>query len=900
MICIISLHQIMTLKTTDIEQLSVDLSKQIDDTISQLQVLLDQKSISDLFEPVYNATIPTSNVLFQSSVKLNTLINVTKQSHQVLLDALNNNLSACHVKRKGETKQMDVFNSRIVDLNNVDAILEDKACDNDLFLEAMRDATFNSLFPLSIDNSRIQNRYSSVTLADLQTKNQFRYPSSGAGFDDVNCIKDQFAQTQQIVVGFGSESTNLIRYDHVEELQGVNATKSFENGFVFKDRCIDRSVRVFVGTQQQIFNKVPQVLTGDEIQGFLKNTNLVEPSINQIVFALQQIYHELIADKNSTRMLTKISGSTIFRPTEIVILANCVNTSQLRRIQKVIKRNQDLFSELERMNIHVDFKQSGGQAKNCVDLDYLKQFSRIFQDNDVESDKTEFKLLPAKVDEFGQTSFSFCSKSSRFLACSKVPQQGFLIHTAGTVVFEKCGQVLIIDKETLLIYVDSFNQFVGEQLGQNVGNEMNQSTLNLIQSKTSNIIKLDNIIVSSTHIDANLIYIIYLRVPVKYTSVTYNRNLFSNAKFKAQDLCFNLSYYDQQCNNKLLVYFPQEYIGSNYLSPKESVFMKGVTMTPETSSKFANFLQFEYDYSKLSQPTYRLIFNESLTGNSFMIFALAHENSFNALKNTYEYIRNNFDDMLYVGRTSVTGAMSIYPDNKLTQKTLGTIYNISLYTISDNLISKAGIIFKEIDCEYHTESGVIQDSCLFIGLPFTNFLLAQDYIVVKKYQAFLLFLQNNQGILDKLGDRNLKFMFNSLSWNSLSYNCSNRDFKAINQILFGKGLGLCELKETHIGVESQFQIMDQYFTSGKQVGENHVIVPLMSSKSSILVFSGDYDAKLQFQCQKVRSQSLARFAEVNLVKQWTECHKSGETVKKINVGITALFVFMLAMILAAV
>ncbi|CAL5971892.1 Hypothetical_protein [Hexamita inflata] len=121
-----------------------------------------------------------------------------------------------------------------------------------------------------------------------------------------------------------------------------------------------------------------------------------------------------------------------------------------------------------------------------------------------------------------------------------------LIQAAGTVVFEKCGQVLIVDRETLMIYVDSFNQFVGQQLGYHVGNEMNQSTLNLIQSKASNIIKLDNIIVSSCFIDANLIYVMYLRVPVKYTSVTYNRNLFSNAKFKAQDLCFNLTYYDQQ------------------------------------------------------------------------------------------------------------------------------------------------------------------------------------------------------------------------------------------------------------------------------------------------------------------------------------------------------------------
>ncbi|CAL5971924.1 Conserved_hypothetical protein [Hexamita inflata] len=325
--------------------------------------------------------------------------------------------------------------------------------------------------------------------------------------------------------------------------------------------------------------------------------------------------------------------------------------------------------------------------------------------------------------------------------------------------------------------------------------------------------------------------------------------------------------------------------------------MKGVTMTPETSSKFADFLQFEYDYSKLSQPTYRQIFNESLTGNSFMIFALAHENSFNALKNTYKYIRNTFDEMLYVGRTSVTGAMSIYPDNKLTQKTLGTIYNISMNTIADNVISKAGIIFKELDCEFHTESGIIQDNCLYIGIPFSNFLLAQDYIVVKKYQAFLLFLQNNQDILNQLDDKNLKFIFNSLSWNSLSYNCSERDFKAINQILFGKGLGMCELKETRSGVESQFQIMDQYFTSGKQVSENHVIVLLMSSKSSILVFSGYYDAKLQFQCQKVQSQSLARFSEVNLAKQWIECHKSGESVKQINIGIATVFVFMLVVIL---
>ncbi|CAL5971846.1 Conserved_hypothetical protein [Hexamita inflata] len=892
MICIISLHQIMTLKTSDIEQLSVDLSKQIDDTISQLQVLLDQKSISDLFEPVYNATIPTSNVLFQSNLKWNTLINVTRQSHQVLLDALNNNLSACHVKRKVETKQMDVFNSRIVDLNNVDAIFEDRECDNDFFLEAMRDATFNSLFPLSIDNSRIQNRYSSVILADLETKNQFRYPSSGAGFDDVNCIKDQFAQTQQIIVGLGSESTNLIHYDHIEELQGVNATKSFENGFVFKDRCIDRSVRVFVGDQQHVHNKVPQVLTGDEIQDFLKSTNLVEPSINQIVFALQQIYQELIADKNSTRILTKISGSTIFRPTEIVILANCVNTSQLRRIQKVVKRNQDLFSELERMNIHVEFKQSGGQAKNCLNLDYLKPFSRIFQDNDVESDKTEFKLLPAKVDEFGQTSFSFCSKSSRFLVCSKVPQQGFVIHTVSAVVFEKYGQVLIVDRETLMIYVDSFNQFVGKQFGQHVGNEMNQSTLNLIQSKSSNIIKLDNIIISSCHIDANLIYVMYLRVPVKYTSVTYNKNLFSNVKFNAQDLCFNLSYYDQQCNNKLLIYFPQEFIGSNYLSPKESVFMKGVTMTPETSSKFANFLQFEYDYTKLSQMTYFSIFNETLTGNSFTIFEMAHINNFNTLKNTYDFMKQNFNDMLYVGRAAGTGAMSIYPDNKLTQKTLGSIYNISLNTISDNQISKAGIILKDLDCEYHTESGVIQDTCLYIGIPFTNYLLAQDYFVVKKNKAFLLFLQNNQAILDKLDDMNLKFVFNS-PWNSLSYNCSNRDFKAIHQILFGKGLGLCELKETSSGIESQFKILDQYFTTKKQTDEKHVIVPLTSSKSSILVFSGDYYLKQQLQCQKIQSQSKACFSEVNLVKQWTEYNPPKQIIKQINIGITAVFVFML-------
>ncbi|CAL5971800.1 Conserved_hypothetical protein [Hexamita inflata] len=867
-------QQIIELYSNNIQSLTDSLSKQIDDTITQLQIKLDRKSMSDFFEPIYNATISTAATILYNQQKWNKTINVINQSHQDLLNYLSVH-QACHARRDIQARQMVVYNNRIVDLNNLDMILEDQACESNGFLEAIQNTTFNSLFPNLNSNSRIQNRYSSTILADLFSKNQYRYPGSGAGFDEIDCITDQFSQEQQIIIGFGNQSNQVIKRYSQQRTQEINSTKQYQNSYSFENNCIDRSIRVFLNNQQFTYNKVPQVLTATEIKQFLQYTNLIEPTMNQIISALQAINDENIDNINRNRLLYNISGKTIFRPTKVIILASQICEEQAK-VHKFLEEQQKLFQQLENINIHVEFKQQNSQQhkNNCLDISYVNKYSKIFSNNDITTDKSTIKMFPAKQDEFGQIVFSICSKNDQFLVCTNIPQQGFFVQPQGAIVFQKWGQVLIVDKETLMIYVDSMNQFVGQQFGQQVGNEINDSIINNLQYKKQFTIKLDTGIISSFIIADQFIYVLYLRIPT-YTSLNYNKLLFSKAKFNASNLCFNLSYYDQQCiDNKLIVYFPQIYIGSNILSPQESVYMKGVTMTPETSNKLGQFLQFEYDYKLLNQSTYYSIFHEGISGNSYLFFALAEESSYNALKNTYYYIKQTFSDLLYIGRVCVAGSMSIFPDNKLTPRTLNYVYTISLSTIAENNVTKAGIIFKEFDCEYYTEVGIISDKCLYIGIPFQNFLAAQDFFIVQKDKAFLLFMLENKDILKKLDENNLKFIVNSLSWNSLLYNCTSKDQQLINQILFDQGLGSCELQETNEGLISSFKIQDRYYglnTKLEKASQSYfAIVPLTSSKSTIMVFRDDYDKKLWFQCSQTDNQTFIKHNGIHLVRQWTQ------------------------------
>ncbi|CAL6019025.1 Conserved_hypothetical protein [Hexamita inflata] len=883
---------IIDLKNSNIQQKSVRIGEQIDSSFELFKSSFNQEAISGYFEPSTNQNLPTGVLVDFNKKKLNLLMNVTKYAHQDLLNYLDVHKKPCHVRRPVNAQELDIFNGRIVDLNNVDVIQEDETCEDNTFLEAIKNTTFNSLFPITVNSSRVSNRYSSVFLADLTTDNQYRYPASGNGFDDVTCIKDQFAQIQQIIIGFGSESNDLLRVRQKVVTQDINITKTYSNNYEFEDRCIDRSVRVFVQDTQQIYNQAPQNLSAKEIKDFLSSTQLIDPTVEQIISALDQIKQEVQSNQQKSILMNNISSSDTFRPTEVLILASCVDTFQIRFLQTILKKHQSLFDALSNMNIHIDFKtpSSSPKTNNCQDLKFIINKGGVFDQIHNESQPQSFRIVPAQKDEFGQISFAFCSKTDRYLICSKIPQQGYLIQPSAQILFENFGQALIMNKDNFLIYVDSFNQNVGQQLGWHLGSDINQSILNIIQSQNISSFRLNNRLISTIQLNNNLLYMIYFRIPNSYTSVQPNKQVGQQIKFNASNLCFNLSYYDQQCLNKLNLYFPQDYIGNIILQPHDSIYMKGVTMTVEISQKLAIFLETEYDFSKTNQSTYFSIFNESISDTARFLIALSQQQNYEAIKNTYDMVKNYFNDILYVGRTTVSGPMALYPDNKMTQNTFKTIHNISLITIFDNCFSNTSVVLKKFECEFYTDSGVNSDQCLFVGLPFTNFLLAQDFFVVRKSSAFLLFLQQKQ-ILDDLDQSNLKFQLNSMSWDSFSYKCSATDLQMIDYILFSQGYGQCSYFEQSNQIMYDQRAYPQLFDlKSNIVSENFVIVPLKNSKSTVIVFESTYSQKFQLFCQPVQNEYLSSFKETFVVQNWARIENGFKTAFDIRALIIYLAV----------
>ncbi|CAL6100878.1 Conserved_hypothetical protein [Hexamita inflata] len=881
---------IIDLKNSDIQLKSILIAEQIDDTIELFKTSFNQETISSYFEPSSNQNMPIGLLVDANKKKWNQLMNVTKLAHQDLLNYLEVHKQPCHVRRPVNAKEMDIFNGRIVDLNNVDVIQEDETCEDSTFLEAMKNTTFTSQFPITVNSSRVSNRYSSVFLADLTTDNQYRYPASGNGFDDVTCFKDQFAQIQQIIIGFGSESNDLLRVRQKVVTQDINITKTYSNNYEFEDRCIDRSVRVFVQGTQQIYNQAPQNLSAKEIKDFLSSTQLIDPTVEQIISALDQIKQEVKSNQQKSILLNNISSTDTFRPTEVLILASCVDTFQIRFLQTVLKKHQSLFDALSNMNIHVDFKapSSSPKTNNCQDLKFVINKGGLFDQVHNESQPQSFRIVPAQKDEFGQISFAFCSKTDKYLICSKIPQYGYLIQIAAQILFENFGQVLIMNRDNLLIYVDSFNQNVGQQFGWHLGSDINQSTLNKIQSLNISSFRLNNRQISTIQLNNNLLYMIYLRIPNTYTSVQSNKQVSSQIKFNASNLCFNLSYYDQQCINKLNIYFPQDYLGNIMLSPHDSIYLKGVTMTVEISQKLALFLETEYDFSQINQSTYLSIFNESISDAARFLIALASQSNYDAIQNTYDMVKNYFTDILYVGRTTVSGPMALYPDNKMTQNTFKTIHNISLTTIFDNCFSNTSVVLKQFECEFYTDSGVNSDQCLFVGLPFTNFLLAQDFFVVRKSSAFLLFLQQKQ-ILDDLDKTNLKFQLNSMSWDSFSYNSSVTDLQMIDYILFSQGFGQCSYFEQSNQIMYDQRAYPQLFDLKTNiVSDNFVIVPLKNSKSTVIVFESTYSQNFQLFCQPVQNEYLSSFKQTFVVQNWARA----ENVFKTAFDVRALIIYI--------
>ncbi|CAL5995407.1 Conserved_hypothetical protein [Hexamita inflata] len=204
-------------------------------------------------------------------------------------------------------------------------------------------------------------------------------------------------------------------------------------------------------------------------------------------------------------------------------------------------------------------------------------------------------------------------------------------------------------------------------------------------------------------------------------------------KFTADKLCFNLSFYDEQCINKLNVYFPENYIGNNQFAPKDSLYTKGVKINSSSSKILANFLQNEYVFGKTEYPTYQNIFQEPVSSAAFFVFALAQQQSFDNLQLTYNFIKQKIDGILYVGRTLAPGILSIFPDNKLTSKTVKLINNISTDSIISNVIQNTSIAIKEFDCEFYTETGIIVDIYIY------RYMYIHWYTIYKFFRSIRLF-----------------------------------------------------------------------------------------------------------------------------------------------------------------
>ncbi|CAL6029178.1 Conserved_hypothetical protein [Hexamita inflata] len=831
----------------DIEEFMKILSETIDQSVMDLRQKFNIESISNYFIPISNYNMQPGALLPYNKAKWNKLMNITQSSHQNLLKYLDVHKYPCHVRRPINVQELDIFNGRIVDLNNIDMKEEDESCVENTFLEEMKNVIFNNIFPEEINSSRVSNRYSSVFLAEIQTGKQYRYPASGSSLEDIICIRDQFLQKQQIIIGFGSESTDLLKSKQKVLTQNINYSKTYSNSYSFEDRCIDRSVRVFVKGIQHVFVSVPQIISAKDIQSYLQNIQLTDPTIDQIISALEIINKEFSSNYEKSHILNNISNNTnssLFKSTEVLILVSSLDTFQIRRVQNILKKHKFLLISLQNINININFKTLNPNSNSNDEYKIKVLFNKAIQIHNIQELSSNFKLFSAKKDEFGQISFILCSNTDKYLICSKIPQKGFLIQPQAQILFENFGQVLIMNKDNFIIQVDSFNQNVGQQFGQHVGSQINQTIINIIQTNTSTMCHLFNKIVISTQLDHDLIYMIYLEIPNSYTSVLPNTQVYGDIEFNASILCYNLSYYDQQCTNKLNIYFPQNYIGSNILSPQQSIYMKGVTMTVQISQKFALFLETEFDFTQTNQSTYFNIFNESITDTSRFLIALSQKRNYDALKNTYDYVKQYFDDaILYVGRTTVSGPMAIYPDNKMTEKTFKIIHNISIKTIIDNVMLNTNLVLKEFDCEFFTDSGINQDQCLFVGLPFTNFLLAQDFFVVRKSSAFQLFLRHNKQIVVDLDLYHYKFQINSLSQDSFSYKCSQYDYQIINWIFFNSGFGNC----IYVEQAKTFNINQILFELKHNIIKtNYVIVPLISSKSIILGFKSDITQDFEY------------------------------------------------------
>ncbi|CAL6019145.1 Conserved_hypothetical protein [Hexamita inflata] len=902
MYCTLVLQQIASLRKYKIESLTESLSSTIDHQLDKFQELLDKNSVSQLYSPIFGNGIPMLQLLGYNKYVQNLLMEMINYYHSIVLQYLQKQ-NPCNIRRQIDARETDVFNGRVVDLNNMDSIHDDDVCTDNSFINVMKAATFNALFPLSDKAYRISNRYSSMFVADLESENYYRYPASGTSTEDITCIDDQFSERQQIIIGFASESNDLIKIKQKVNTQDINLTKKYSNSFHFENRCFDRSVRVFVKDHAVVHNLVPQVISSEEIQDFLKNSQLIDPNIEQIISALTQLSEELQSNSEQPLILSNISGQSTFKPTEVVLLSNCVNSFEVRHLQRMIKKHGDLFAKLKNMNVQITFQQSNDSQDNalCQDLKYIIYNGTVLEDVKVivaNNNITQFKMLPAKMDEFGQMSFLLCSKAQNMLVCSKIPQQSIIQQPAAPVIFEKFGQVFLVNRYNMKIYMDSFNLHVGQQFGQQIGVDFNQSTLNIIQQNSTTSIQLKDKIIAAIQLNNNLIYILILVLPDSYCSLVEIPEKFEQIELNASHLCFNLSYYDEQCINKLNVYFPQNYLGANTLSPHDSVYTSGVTMTVENSHKFANFLQNEFKYDLVDSPTYQEIFNQKLNDYTIIVVSITQEKSFQAIKSTYDYIKQNFKDTLYVGRTVISGVMAIYPDNKLTPKTFKTIFNISLSTVFDNAIAKTALIVQEFQCEYYSNQGVVQDTCVFIGMPFADYFLAQDFFVVPKSSAFLLFLQNDQQLLDDLKANDLKFFMTSQSYNSLSYNCTTQDSQAINFILYQHGYGQCQYTEqSSTSITYNLFINNDLFNLKSNIIESSHVITLLSTRNSIiLVFNSKILNEQQYECQQIGNKIILNHRLKYIVQPQLNIQYNTTNKNHVNIQILILYLMILTIV----
>ncbi|CAL5984916.1 Conserved_hypothetical protein [Hexamita inflata] len=368
-------------------------------------------------------------------------------------------------------------------------------------------------------------------------------------------------------------------------------------------------------------------------------------------------------------------------------------------------------------------------------------------------------------------------------------------------------------------------------------------------------------------------------------------------KFIADKLCFNLSFYDEQCINKLNIYFPENYIGNNQFAPKDSLYMKGVKINSRSSKKLADFLENEYIFGQTVYPTYKSIFNESVSIPAFFIISQSQQQSVDNLEHAYTILKQKIDSILYVGRNIAPGILSIYPDNKLTSKTIKLINNISIDGIISNVISNSSIVIKEFDCEFYTDTGIIADSCMYVGIPFTNFLMAQDFFVVRKKDAFKLFMQNN--IFTKMLDENgLNFYFASISWDSLYYQQTKNDIQIVKQILYDQGYGYCQYSEMDKQIVYNYIIKPQLFE--KQVdSQNYQIILLNNSKSVVLVYK-NYQIlqSQQYLCEQVGVQDIINNQKDFVNRDWRyQFLVTTKEIQKISIKVSFTYLVFLVLIL---